>query len=389
MRGVEERAVRLLELLFRAPGDLRLYWEFQEALAREMSHDVCAVSLVESLTPAPATAVFGPGFQHVAPGLLPMRGTQRRRGNTVPVGAIFDVPPWSKEFRRSALVRTLFEPEGILPGPGIGVVLVTDEKRVAAVLALLPRREGWVPTAADRALLASLAPFLPIAARLHRQIVGQNALTSILDYLVLGVILLDDRGRVTYANRSAAEVLGVEPGLSMPGRSRRDARTEALYRTVAREGPDELSVYRHPVDGRALQVMMTGLVWPDPVGGEARNFTRAIFIGDPKLSSGDPIQNFGEAYGFTKSETKLAWLLAGDLTLAEAAAQLDITQNTARTVLKRILAKTGTNRQASLVRLLWSGPAQLRAARPSGSPLRARPRRRSPPSGGGRPSFGG
>ncbi len=375
---MDERAAALLKLLFDAPGDLELYFEFLEALAREMSHDVVAVSLVETLTPTPTTAIFGPGIQRAAPGLMPMRRSQRRRGNAMPVGAMFDVPRWSKEFRRSPLARTLFEPEGILTGPGLGVVLVAEENRVAAVLAVLPRSEGWTPTPADRALLASLAPFLPQAARLHRELVGRSALTTLLDHLVLGVILLDDRGRVTYANRSAAEVLGVEAGLSDPGRSStRDLRTDALYRTVQREGSVDLILYHHPADGRALQIMVTPLRWPNPLGVEARNFARAIFIGDPKLSSGDPIQSLGLAYGFTKSETKLAWLLVGDLTLAEAAAQLGITQNTARTVLKRILAKTGTRRQASLVRLLLSGPAQLRADAPA-TPRRARPAKPRP-----------
>jgi DNA-binding CsgD family transcriptional regulator len=373
MRGVDQRAAALLELLFRAPGDLPAFWRFLEALAREMSHDACAVTLVESLTPKPTTAIFGSGIHRAFPGLLPMRTSQRRQGNAVPVGAVFDVPRWSKEFRRSPLVRHLFEPEGILPGPGLGVALATDEGRVAAVLAVLPRSEGWTPSAADRVLLASLAPFLPDALRLHRQLVGASVLTSILDHFVLGVILLDDRGRMTYANRSAAEMLGVEPGLYESGRGdARDPRTEALYRTVPREGAEELHLYRHPADGRPLQVLVTALNWPDAFGSEARNFARAIFIGDPKLSSGDPIQNLGVAYGFTKSETKLAWLLVGDLTLAEAAAQLGITQSTARTVLKRILAKTGTRRQASLVRLLLSGPAQLRASTPS-PPRRTRP----------------
>jgi DNA-binding CsgD family transcriptional regulator len=319
--------------------------------------------------------IFGSGIQRASPGLLPMRASQRKRGNAVPVGALFDVPRWSKEFRRNTAVRNLFEPEGIQPGPGLGVVLVTDESRVAAVLAVLPRSEGWTPTPADRALLASLAPFLPQAARLHRQLVDRSALTTLLDHLVLGVILLDDRSRVTYANRSAAELLDVEAGLSDAGRpGARDARTEALYRTLPRGGGEDLGLYHHPIDGRPLQIMATPLSWPNPLGGEARNFARAIFVGDPKLSRGAPIQNLGVAYGFTKSETKLAWLLVGDMTLAEAAAQLGITQNTARTVLKRILAKTGTNRQASLVRLLLSGPAQLRGDAPAAA-RRARPAR--------------
>jgi hypothetical protein len=42
--------------------------------------------------------------------------------------------------------------------------------------------------------------------------------------------------------------------------------------------------------------------------------------------------------------------------MEEAAGLLGITLSTARGVLKTIFAKTGTNRQASLVRLLLSGP---------------------------------
>ena len=378
MGGVDERAVSLLQLLFRAPGDMSVFWSFLDALGAAMSGDVQAMTLVESLDPSPMTAIFGPRFQRSAPGLLPMRPTQRKRGNAVPPGTMFEVPRWNKEFRQSPLVKELFEPEGILPGPGLGVVLIVDEGRVAGVLVLLPRSEGWSPTPEDRALVSSLAPFLPQAALLHRQIVGTSAITTLLDHLVLGVVLLDDQGRVTYANRSAAEVLDVEPGLSAPGRSEvHDARTEAFYRTVPLENDEEPILCRHPADARPLQLMITALSWPNPLGPETRNFSRAVFIGDAKLSGGNPIQMLGSAYGFTKSETKLAGLLVGDLTLAEAADRLGITQNTARTVLKRILAKTGTNRQASLVRLLLAGPAQLRADAPT-TPRRSRTPKRHP-----------
>jgi DNA-binding CsgD family transcriptional regulator len=71
------------------------------------------------------------------------------------------------------------------------------------------------------------------------------------------------------------------------------------------------------------------------------------------------------AYGLTAQEGRLAALLVGDFTLAQAAEQLGITQSTARTVLKRVLAKTGTHRQTSLVRLLLAGPAQIRSDKPS------------------------
>jgi DNA-binding CsgD family transcriptional regulator len=172
-------------------------------------------------------------------------------------------------------------------------------------------------------------------------------------------------------------MLDVEPGLSELARvDGRDPRTEALRRVLPSGGADDFSLRAHPVDGRPLQVLFTALSWPDPLGSEARNFARAIFVGDSKRAGAAPLESLGSAYGFTHSEGKLAALLAADFTLADAAAQLGITESTARTVLKRILAKTGTRRQASLVRLLLSGPAQLRTDHPGAVPTARAPRRR-------------
>jgi DNA-binding CsgD family transcriptional regulator len=156
-------------------------------------------------------------------------------------------------------------------------------------------------------------------------------------------------------------MLGVEPGIeaASPGGAR-DARTEALYRGITPDGSDEASLYRHPADGRPLHLLHADLDWSNHRGVAAQRFRRALFIGDPKQRSGDPTEMMGSVYGFTPGEAKLAWLLVGDFSLAEAASQLGITQSTARTVLKRILAKTGARRQASLVRLLLAGPGQLR-----------------------------
>jgi DNA-binding CsgD family transcriptional regulator len=379
MGAVDERAAALLHLLFQAPGDLPVWRAFFEGLQAAISPGGRVVALVETPHPVPSTILFTLDGQAASPGLLPRRTDGKPRIEMLPAGTMFELPYVGSRIARHPVIQKLFEPYGLRAGPALGIMLGREGEGIGGMLMVLPCTEDWTPSAEDRALLAGLAPFLPRAALLHDRIAGANALTSLLDHLRMGVILLDDLGHVSYANRSAAELLGVEPGLSeSSGGDRRDARTEALFRTVRSKGADDGGVHRHPGDGRPIQVLESRLDWPNDLSLTGRRFRTALFIGDPKERTGDPFENLGRLYELTPAESRLAWLLVGDFSLAEAAVQLGITQSTARTVLKRVLAKTGTRRQASLVRLLLSGPAQLRGDSPAGveTPARPRPKRR-------------
>jgi DNA-binding CsgD family transcriptional regulator len=373
---LDERFLRLLQLLFEAPTEREAWGPFFETLGAAISPDVCAAALVERTKPSPTVALFGAGFESVVEGSMP----RRTRGGglrieSLPVGAVFDLPRLPEALRRNPVIERLLAPVGLLPGPCLGIVVDRSDESASGALLVLPRREGWQPTPADRQLLEQLAPFLVQATRHQARFMGAGAVTSILDRLVLGVILLDERGRVSYMNQSAAELFAVEPGLSDPSEgSAPDPRSKALYGRV-RTTPEGRTLYQHPVDGRPLSILSAKLEWPVWQGYPARRFARALFVGDPKLGSGDPFGNLGRLYGLTEGEAHLATLLVGDLTLLQAAQQLGITENTARTVLKRILAKTGTRRQASLVRLLLSGPAQIRDDESPRTPPRTRKRR--------------
>jgi len=370
---VDERLSRLLALLFEVPGDREAWWRFFEALGAEISPDVRVVAISERVAPVPTTRLYGVRVESVVEGAMPRRAVGRAGFVAPPLGAAFDLPRLSKRLAEHPVVRGLIEPVGLLPGPGLGVVVDIGEDRPTGTIMALPAREGWEPSEADRALFRQLAPLLLRATKLHEQMLYTGALTSILDRLVLGVILLDDRGRVTYMNQSAAELCGVEPGLTEPdGGPTPDPRSAALYGRV--RPVEGKAVYEHPDDGRAFSVLSAKLDWPSWQGYPARRFARALFVGDPKLGSGDPYGNLSRLYGLTESEAHLAMLLVGDFTLLQAAKHLHITENTARTVLKRILAKTGTRRQASLVRLLITGPGPIR----DGEPPRTEPGGRKP-----------
>lgn len=81
-----------------------------------------------------------------------------------------------------------------------------------------------------------------------------------------------------------------------------------------------------------------------------------VLVVDPRggcALSGEALQ---KVYGLTPSEVRLAVRLCEGVSVSDAADQLSITVGTSRNHLKRIFEKTGTKRQAELVRLLLSGP---------------------------------
>jgi len=189
-------------------------------------------------------------------------------------------------------------------------------------------------------------------------------LLGLLDALALGVVLLDSKSRVSFANRSAAEILGATPGATPPegedleeSRDRRTAALRTLLRSQALGTQSAALAYPHPEDGRPLQIVSTPLRWPDARAEIAARFTTALFLGDPGVVGHGAVEGLVALYGLTPAEERLTSLLATGCTLAEAAEKLSIRMSTARGVLKAVFAKTGTRRQASLVNLVLAAPA--------------------------------
>ena len=182
-----------------------------------------------------------------------------------------------------------------------------------------------------------------------------STLTMIAEMLPLGVILTDLRGRIVFANQHANAVLARRDGLSVGHggelRAGVPAETSTLRRLLVAADAESDGAIRI---SRSSCAPLPLLVCPLADGHAA------IFLGDHDF----PLQMAQEAirrwYGLTCTEARLAAALAEGSSLEEAADAMGIKPNTARTHLKRIFAKTGTNRQGALVRLLLTGPAVLR-----------------------------
>jgi DNA-binding CsgD family transcriptional regulator len=367
---LDKHSFELLGLLHKAPGSGAAWGRFLDALRAAISPDAVAVFAAQPRKDQPGLlAGSGLGVMSVHLGDFLRPSVPHPSAPEVPLGAVGEIRANSPGIRASGLFREALEPAGVLPGPALFVVTERNARHILSAVLILPIASHWKPTADDRALLERLAPHMVLARRLHRRLAERSrdseAVLAAFDQLVLCVVFLDDRMRVSYANQSAAELLGVKAGFA-PSASlasaAQDERTRALERLLRTErGELRARVYSHPEDGRPLQVLVTPFAWPRSAGGvEQTRFARALFIGDPKQHTGDPIGVLHARYGLTRGETRLALLLLAGCSVEEAAQLLRISVGTARGVLKQVFDKTDTNRQPALVRLLLQGVGQIR-----------------------------
>jgi DNA-binding CsgD family transcriptional regulator len=79
-----------------------------------------------------------------------------------------------------------------------------------------------------------------------------------------------------------------------------------------------------------------------------------VYLSGDRSSQADRCEQLVELFGLLPSEARLAWEIAQGIPIAEAAANLNLTVETARNYSKKIYAKMGARRQAELVRIILS-----------------------------------
>ena len=256
-----------------------------------------------------------------------------------------------------ALRRHVLDPLDVLEGSVVVVPLMHEGPHVTGGFCVLPNGDAR-PGPEGIALLAELGPWLVHAANVTRERRVQSAtsfaLTGSLDRLRIGVILLDEQSRVVFANRSAAQRLEGDGAASYLA----DTAMPVRRHHVEKETRKLLTANPEPHRPAKPHVSISRLAAPNDestFGGA----TTVVFIPDPLSVETEMVEPLRKRFGLTPAEARLAALLASDFTLDEAAEHLDLTVGTVRTRLKRLFEKTGTNRQASLVRLIVTGPGLL------------------------------
>ena len=199
----------------------------------------------------------------------------------------------------------------------------------------------------------------------------QRIALEALDAMPMGVVLLSGRGAVIGANETARKIIDAgealtiaEGGLWVDWGWRKLRFRDLVSRLAAKRGESRVEAApAFSVPRSAGQKPLSMLLLPVGEWDESEVEDKPVaivFVGDPdRAVEMDPAQ-ICQLYGLSRAEARVVALLAGGNRLDLVAETLGVTYDTVRKHLKQVFSKTGTDRQAELVRLLVTGPAGLR-----------------------------
>jgi DNA-binding CsgD family transcriptional regulator/PAS domain-containing protein len=269
------------------------------------------------------------------------------------------------ELRQSEYYRYFLHPADVHHGLGINV----QNQGVAAIAIVSFNRSAGVGafTQAEKDLVAALRPHLVNAYAISRRILGLRdeaaTLRSSFDQLPLGMLVLEANGRVAYCNEEASALLR-DPHAVALGACGSLVLASAATRTRLKEALARLSNPALPPTPEAFLI-----------GGNAESNEGALVLHLCALPVATTLAPRGRVLAFLSRvnrpmQARIATRvlqLAFDLTPAEAtvthalrehhdplhvALELGLAISTVRSHLKHVFAKTGTDGQRELLRLV-------------------------------------
>lgn len=251
---------------------------------------------------------------------------------------------------------------------GLSTLLAGNTDFLAGMTISRSRRAGAYDQAEVEAFQA-LVPHLQRAAQIQLRLAGwaPRALLAVeaLDRLAMGVVLLDARGDMVFANAAARRIAERHDGLVLE-RGRLSAAAAKDRERLRRLIVDALKLGGGDVSaggggmtvasggGRPLQLLVTPLVGTAAEALACRG--AAVFIRDADARRGPDADLLQQLFDLTPAEARVAALIAAGAGVAEAASATGIGANTVKTHLARVFAKTGARRQSELAALVGAMP---------------------------------
>jgi len=287
-----------------------------------------------------------------------------------PIGEFFSSEALypGEAWRNTELYADLMGPYGL--HHLFGATLLRSEAAYGA-LSMMRAPGARALDSSELELFGWLVPHVQRAMAVHRRLCAAEhragLLTDLTDELAVGVILLDECGRVMHANAAAERMARAGDGLLLgPGgvKAALGAETTALRRLVVEavqtgngQGLGAAGAMRLTRSSllRPYEVLVTPLSRRQQET-RPRAPVAALFVTDPEAEPATPEQLLAGLYGLTRAEARLAAALLRGATLDEISVLFGVTMNTVRTQLRSVFAKTETRRQSDLVRTVLRGP---------------------------------
>jgi DNA-binding CsgD family transcriptional regulator len=235
---------------------------------------------------------------------------------------------------------------------------------VIGVLGIHRTREAGAYIEVERSKVALLLPHLQRALRLGRRLSALSqahaAALQALDRVDTGVIVVDERCRVMLSSAMADTLLRGNSELAVHGgclvlqqpalRDALSAQVRAAVNVAQGEPRDAAAALCVPRPGRLPLVLEIAPLRPTTSVFGDQGPAALVFIRDPEAPA--DLDKLRGLFDLTPTEAAVAAALAQGRSLEGIASGLGIGLATVRSHLKRILAKTGTHRQAEVVALL-------------------------------------
>lgn len=251
-------------------------------------------------------------------------------------------------------------------GDGVFVNLLDNTDGVCALAVGHPWRSEPFATPEVLRLVRLLAPHLQRAMQAQMgfgplSLVRDGAL-DLVEHWRHGCVLVSFSGQVLYANRAANDIAVARDGLSLGTRGLRaalasdDAALQCLIRQACiGDGQEPRSSSRIAISRGSGRKPYSVTVMP--VRSRHAIFFQVpaetlVLIVDPERAAHLPPEDLQKLYDLTPAEAEVAIRVLRGHGLQYVADELHVTLSTVRVHLQRVFEKTGTNRQAELVRLL-------------------------------------
>lgn len=301
-----------------------------------------------------------------------MRGIWSAVAGNPLLRAIHDQAPLVDGYQHTRMDREWLRPQRI---HRFAMVLLPLFPRTASFLAIDRTTASSGLSRRELTPLDLFQPHLVRACRLRLQLdegaAWQGCLARALDHLDDAVLLLDSpaasttrtRRRISCAARTGSSRSTVGAAAAGARRVRRCTVGSRPPRRAPPAGEDGMLAVRR-ADGRPLALLVAPLRG-ERVGTVAAAGRVVVVVKDPDRVAPAPVELLRRAYGLTAAEARVgAGLLDADR-LQDVADRLRIGRETARSHLQWAFDKTGTRRQAELVRLI------LATSPPRGRPVAA------------------